>query len=358
MAKKKQEEEHENLERWMVSYADFMTLLFATFVVLYALSQLDLAKFKLLKSSLQKAFQSSPTIFEGRPATLENEGDKITEFHKNESLIPPILDAIAAREDKENFESAQEELKKKNIDKLKGITTEITERGLVVKMVGNIFFESGTSSLKRESVETLREIGIILKSKFQYNLIRVEGHSDSQQMSSQMFPSNWELSAYRAAAVARYLIATTGIDKDRFSVVSYGDSKPIASNDTEAGRSENRRVEIVILSTKASQSELKTFKFEQERLKRLEEIKKMYERRAKQREKMSDAARQLMQETGATPEGTVIIQGDDYKQESQKILQELKRLELETDDKTKQRMFLESVKGGFTGKKRTTDTKN
>jgi hypothetical protein len=84
----------------------------------------------------------------------------------------------------------------------------------------------------------------------------------------------------------------------------------------------------------------------------------MYERRAKQREKMSDAARQLMQETGATPEGTVIIQGDDYKQESQKILQELKRLELETDDKTKQRMFLESVKGGFTGKKRTTDTKN
>ena len=148
--KKKHAEEHENLERWLVSYADFITLLFATFVVLYALSQIDLAKFKDFRSSLQKAFSHTPTILQGNEGVMDNKGQSMFEGNEEKNqVVPPILDAVAAKEEEKHYQLLQDKLKFEHIDEIKGVKTEVTERGIVITMVGNIFFDSSTSELRK-----------------------------------------------------------------------------------------------------------------------------------------------------------------------------------------------------------------
>lgn len=346
MGRKKHAEEHENLERWLVSYADFITLLFATFVILYALSQIDLAKFKELKTSIREAFRSNPSILEGSEGVMSKQGGNIINtggFSDNQNIIPPILQEIAAREEEESYKALQEELKLKKIDQLKGVKTEVTERGFVINMVGNIFFESSTSELKPESKEVVRQIGVLLKEKFPYNIIRVEGHSDKDPINSRMFPSNWELSAYRAASVVRYLINTVGINKNRFVTVGYADSRPIASNETEEGKKANRRVEIVILRSRLLGSELQTREFQKKRMERLKKIEKTEKERAEKEKKMSDAARKLMDKTGEAHK-SLIISDDKYTEEIEDIKKKLKKFEKEVDSDNKQKLFFNSVK--------------
>lgn len=346
MGRKKHAEEHENLERWLVSYADFITLLFATFVILYALSQIDLAKFKELKTSIRDAFRSSPTILQGDAGVLSKKGNSLLSsggFSSSQNVIPPILQEIAVKEEEENFNTLQEELDLKDIDELKGIKTEVTERGFVINMMGNIFFESSTSELKPQSKEIIKQIGLLLKEKFPYNIIRVEGHTDSDPINSKTFPSNWELSAFRAASVVRYFTDTIGIRKDRFVTVGYADSRPVASNETSKGKKANRRVEIIILRSKLLGSELTTYQFQKERMERLKEIEKKEKERKEKEKNMSEAARKLMQKS-KEKNSSIVISEDDYEEELKKINEKLENYEKDTDPKKKRKLFFNSVK--------------
>ncbi len=346
--RKKHAEEHENLERWLVSYADFITLLFATFVVLYALSQIDLAKFKDLKVSLRKAFSYSPTVLEGDAGVLSNKGENVFDsdgYMDEQNMVPTILDEIAAKEEQMNYGVLQEELKTGKDDDIKGVKTRVTERGLIIRLVGNIFFEPSASEIKEQAHETVKKIGQLLHKKFPYNIIRVEGHSDNIPMAnSDKFPSNWELSAARAASIVRYFTDFTGIEKDRFVVVGYGETRPIADNDTEAGRNANRRVEIVVLRSKMAKTELQTFKFRKkriERLKKIEEILKKGKTDGKD-DDISDAAKKLLEETKRFSK-QIIRYEDSHDREARELEEELKKYEEENDPKIKKKLFFKSV---------------
>lgn len=343
--KKKHAEEHVNLERWLVSYADFITLLFATFVVLYALSQMDLAKYKELKISLQKAFSRSPSVLQGDAGMLSSAGDNMIDsggFVNEQNMIPAILDAIAAKEEEKNFEVIQEELKLEKIDEIKGIKTRVTERGLIITLVGNIFFESGASNLKEGSMQVIQRIGEKLREKFPFNIIRVEGHTDNQPINSGVYPSNWELSAARAASIVRYFINNSGIDGDRFVVVGYGSTRPVSTNITEDGRNSNRRVQIVVLRSKLVKTELQTYKFQKERMERLKRIKERIEQEQKREEEISDAAKKLLDNVRSA-DTQVILSPEKYDRQTQELMKEIKKYEEEADARVKKKAFFESV---------------
>jgi chemotaxis protein MotB len=257
MARKKKPEEHENLERWLVSYADFITLLFAVFVVLYALSQLDLAKFKDLKISLSQAF--APTIFKGqgaKPEAFEGpSGQDLLQKHytgDQVNVIPPINPQLELKRMEDTKKAIEEKIQEGDLE---GIDVKIDKRGLVISLLNSVFFDSGSAQIKEEAKSVLNNVALEIKKSFPGNRIRIEGHTDPDPISTAVFPSNWELSAARAASVVRYFIRQFKMDKEQFSAVGYADSIPIASNDTREGKQNNRRVEIVILNSKTSELE-------------------------------------------------------------------------------------------------------
>lgn len=256
MARKKKHEEHENLERWLVSYADFITLLFAVFVVLYALSQLDLAKFKDLKISLAEAF--APTLIQGKgskSALLDKAGEKVLNENKqgdDVNILPPINPQLELKKEQEVKEELQKAIEKGD---LKGVSIKVDKRGLVISLVDSIFFDSGSANLKDKSKTILQKVAFTIKKEFPGNKIRIEGHTDSDPIHTGAFPSNWELSAARASSVVRYFISDFKMDKQAFSAVGYADAIPIAPNDNSQNKQKNRRVEIVILNSKTSEQE-------------------------------------------------------------------------------------------------------
>ncbi len=259
MAKRKKEEAHENLERWMVSYADFMTLLFATFVVLYALAQIDIKEFDKLQESINAAFNNSPIsggqhLMEGIGVNVINQ----TGASDNNSVIPPIMEYISQKYEKNSMEDI-----KKSIDKaikdgeIEGVSAEMTDRGLVITLKdANTFFSSGSAQLTPKAQKVLNSIGTIMKKKFNNHMIRIEGHTDNMPVNAgSVYPSNWELSAARSAVVARFLISKFAITPNLFTIIGYGDTKPIGDNSTAAGREKNRRVEIVVLKNQMAKYE-------------------------------------------------------------------------------------------------------
>jgi len=340
MAKKKHAEEHENLERWLVSYADFMTLLFATFVVLYALSQIDLAKLKLLKISIRKAF-SAPTIMDNQgsggkksddPSMLQSDGKSImNEGASADAPITPILESIEKQAETENFKDIKSELDK--MGKESGIQATVTDRGLVINFDNNILFDHGSAQLSKVVLPKLHKIGEMLKNKVSDHNIRVEGHTDAQPIKSSIYPSNWELSAARSSSVVRYFISSFKFDKNIFAAVGYADSKPIANNNAEIGRKKNRRVEIVILKNQYLKAESPVEGLNRLRLKKIKEYydsknhlqveKNMLEQK---NSGMSDAAAKLMNDTGLDKKNVVSYK-DAYDMESEKIGQQLKSME-------------------------------
>jgi len=244
----------------MVSYADFVTLLFAFFVVMYAISSVNEGKYRVLSETLSDAFvvaeraadpiqvgervrSIAPQI--GKPGAISVDGDKpiqamaqvAQEGVPSTGPYKPPLSAIATR--------LQETLSDFAKKQLVNITR--TDRGLEVEMKSKMLFASGSARLSREAVVALRDVAIILRPL--ENEIKVEGHTDNVPIATVLFPSNWELSAARAASVV-HLFSRMGIDPKRMSAIGYGEHQPISSNDTEEGRQNNRRVAIVILDSK------------------------------------------------------------------------------------------------------------
>lgn len=255
------EEEHENEERWLVSFADMMTLLFCLFMVLFAISSVNTSKLESLQRALQDAF--SGKILSGGQAVVESGSDTPPEQPQasppmtNLSPLATLTDGQPPRSAQEAAERAREEQEeferlKRRIDQAAAeaglkvnVRTSVRRRGLVVELLTDkVFFDSGEATLKSRAARIVAKIGEILRDERKHPIV-VEGHTDSQPIVTAHYPSNWELSGARSGAVVRAFIAE-GVLKRRLSLAGFADEAPVATNATAAGRSRNRRVEIVL----------------------------------------------------------------------------------------------------------------
>lgn len=219
---------------WMTTYGDLMTQILIFFALLFALSSVDIKKFDMYISSLQ----GSLGIIQGGQ-TLEK-GEFIESGEVGQFLV--------SAEEQRQFERLEEDVRDIiNKNNLKGVQVELDERGLVIRFVEGVLFDSGKADLKKQARAVLDKIAPILKqSKRQ---IRVEGHTDNVPIHTRQFPSNWELSTARAVNVVRYFIEKHNLSPYTISAAGYGEYRPVAPNDTDKHRALNRRVDIVILKS-------------------------------------------------------------------------------------------------------------
>jgi chemotaxis protein MotB len=243
---KKKHAEHVNHERWLVSWADLLTLLFAFFVVMFASSSSDKKKAAKMAAAMQTAFQQ-PGIFDAHsktpplapgagasnsttPIPLEmpietpdastGKGDAMSNFVKQQ-MATAIAPALAQHM----------------------VTMRITDEGTILSLDSAGFFDSGSAQVKPSTKDVLKSIAQSLPN----SAIRVEGHTDNQPIHTAQFHSNWELSTARAAAIAQVLMQWSANSPANFSIAGYGEFHPIAGNNTAEGRAANRRVDIVLL---------------------------------------------------------------------------------------------------------------
>lgn len=243
MLGKKSIEDQENAERWLLTYADLITLLLAFFIVMYSMSRIDAKKFGAMQTQLSNVLRGGATIFpEGED--FDGEGAGLLQIGDLRTIQWRVINRLSPGGDKSHGKTEGERLWDPDI--ADAINTEVTERGLTIHIKDYALFESGKANLKPEALTVLEavaeEIGLI------DNHIVVEGHTDNLPIRTAKFPSNWELSTARATNVLRFLVEKQSFTPDRISARGFGEYRPMASNATINGRSENRRVDIVILS--------------------------------------------------------------------------------------------------------------
>jgi chemotaxis protein MotB len=241
--RRKHPEEHINHERWLISYADFITLLFAFFVVMYSISSVNIGKYRVLSDTLESVFASPGST---DPIQLE-EYDTTAPPTVTPDLIelpptpPPVSDETirTINELSQQFNSTfADEIKTKDISIKQG------NNWLELEIKSSALFYSGESRLERTAIPIIAKAAEILKTSS--NPVQVEGFTDNQPISTPRFPSNWELSAARAASVV-HLLNRYGVSPTRMSAIGYGEFKPIADNSTKEGRQRNRRIVLVVL---------------------------------------------------------------------------------------------------------------
>lgn len=247
--KKQKHEEHENLERWLVSYGDFITLLFATFVVLYALAQVDATDFARLEESLKNAF-SQNTLFEGQQSIMDG-SDSIFDQQPANSFIPSLMvEYISPKYENDSFKEIDEQIKElSEMGELSGINSKITDKGLLITFDDKYLFAPASAYLDPSARKLLDKVGVLICKKFVLHNMIVEGHTDSDSISTRQYPSNWELSSARASSVVRYLISRFKFSPSLFSAVGYADTRPLETSISPKDPA-NRRVEILILKNK------------------------------------------------------------------------------------------------------------
>ena len=250
MARKKKHPEHENLERWLVSYADFITLLFATFVVLYALAQVDATDFAKLEESLKNAFSQSGSLFDGQQSVMDG-SDSLFDQQQANSFIPSLmLEYISPKYEEESFKEIEESIQKlTEAGELNGISTKITDKGLLITFDDKYLFAPASAYLDSNAKKLLDKVGVLICKKFVLHSMRIEGHTDSDPISSTQYPSNWELSAARASSVVRYMISRFKFSPSLFSAIGYADTRPLETAISPKDPA-NRRVEILVLKNK------------------------------------------------------------------------------------------------------------
>lgn len=241
MARRKKRVDHDNHERWLISYADFITLLFAFFVVMYSISSVNEGKYKIFSDSLSLAFNK-------KDPTSQEVG-----LNPQEQFLKNLVDRRTARMG-EQQRRIQERMKSLS-DGLTSMLTPLIKRGQVsvgqgrrgvaIDINESSLFRTGDAALQPEALAVLRQVSEVL---MQEDLpIEVEGHTDDIPINTPQYPSNWELSSARASSVVRMMIEN-GLPAARMSVVGLASNQPMAPNDTPENRARNRRVTITILS--------------------------------------------------------------------------------------------------------------
>ena len=260
---------HENEERWLLTYADMITLLMALFMVLFSISSVNISKYQTLQMSLKAAFSGS--ILSGGSAILQS-GSQSTRAHTPATAevpaimpltpnVPKPIDkgtgtgaavyqamriAQEASQEQSDFQALKFRLDQfaKAHGFAREVSTQIERRGLVVTVLTDkLLFDSGSAALQPAGMPLLAEVANLLSVDKSHPIV-VEGYTDDQPISTPQYPSNWELSTDRATQVVRYLISR-GTDEGRLSAAGYAALHPVASNATDAGRALNRRVAIV-----------------------------------------------------------------------------------------------------------------
>lgn len=240
MARRRLADEHDNHERWLVSYADFITLLFAFFVVMYALSSVNEGKYRILSSSMVSAFRNVPVNSTGQT---------------------PMIVPTPPPAQKTNLASkAQDAIKQKQREKMRSVAKSIlevmaplveqgkvrvleTSRGVSVEINDSILFSPGQAQIQPQLARAMLSVAeVLVATEFP---ITIEGHTDNIPIKNAQFPSNWELSAVRATTVLR-LFADAGITAERLTAIGYADTRPVEPNILADGRARNRRVTILI----------------------------------------------------------------------------------------------------------------
>lgn len=251
---KKKAPKHENSERWLLTYSDLITLLMALFVILYASSNVDVTKYKQISASFSEALNIVSTNSGGQE--IIDTGMQTGTGEDSAGTTVSTQTAIVLTEEQKLALVKQKVDALINSSDLKGnATTEIAERGLTIRFVDNIIFDSGKADIKPDFEKRLISLSSILNGVENY--IRVEGHTDNVAINRGLFTSNWQLSTVRAANVVQFLVEGGSVNPSKLSAVGYGEYRPIKSNDTEDGRAQNRRVDIVILNSKYNDSETK-----------------------------------------------------------------------------------------------------
>jgi chemotaxis protein MotB len=247
-------EEHENHERWLITYADMITLLMVLFIVLYAISQVDLAKFEKFKSGLTKSFgaRAEVGLMDGNPSLLTGEGslDPLLLQEAGEALDQTREEAKRSAEEQARLRDAEHEIAEGlgAIGLAGAVKFRYEDRGLVVTIVTDqVLFAPGSGDLTDEGHRLLGQLAGPLAEL--PNPLSIEGHTDPVPISNARYPSNWELSTARATIVLREFLDRHGIPADRLAAAGYADTKPVADNGTAAGRQANRRVEVVVIAT-------------------------------------------------------------------------------------------------------------
>jgi len=241
MAHRKRLQDHDNHDRWLVSYADFITLLFAFFVVMYALSTVNEGKYRILSESVSSAFRNvqtntasnlpitpvvpAPLVQKSTAATRSQDAVKLKQRDKMRNVAKDILQVMAP---------LVAEGKVRVLETSRGVTIEIND---------SVLFAPGQAMLQPALIKAMRAIGEVLApTDFP---ITIEGHTDNVPINTLQFPSNWELSAVRATTVLR-LFADANVAPDRLTAIGYADTRPVVPNLLAEGRARNRRVTILI----------------------------------------------------------------------------------------------------------------
>ncbi|MBY0339999.1 MAG: flagellar motor protein MotD, partial [Rhodocyclaceae bacterium] len=240
MARRRHEEEHENHERWLVSYADFITLLFAFFVVMYAISSVNEGKYRVLSDALNSAFRDIPGTTAGAMQVVNT-------TQNSQMISPPQIRPSnpkveeEKRKNKEKMRNMAQQLMAALNSLVKSGQVRVTENalGITLDIDASVLFEPGQATLDEKAIVVLANVGRILAgSDFP---ITVEGHTDNLPISNTLFPSNWELSVVRASSVVRLFIEN-GVEARLLTATGFADQRPVAGNDTPEGRQRNRRV--------------------------------------------------------------------------------------------------------------------
>lgn len=241
---KQKHEEHENHERWIIPYADMVTLLFAFFVVMYSISQQDLAKLKNVSESVSEAFlgqkkggkKAQHIHFSG----MDTAPDRSPRFVVKRTVTnQEVVDEIRREMDKQGFDFVYQQ-------KLSPLQITIDSRGVVISISAGYLFDAGSTEVKPELYPVIGVVADVLKRNTR--LIDVEGHTDAEPTVGSLYYDNWDLAALRATSMVRVLTQEFGIDPKRTRAASYGRNRPVADERLTGGKDQNRRVEIIMLN--------------------------------------------------------------------------------------------------------------
>ena len=243
-------EMNDSNDRWLVSYADFITLLFAFFVVMYAISSVNEGKYIVLSDSLVSAFKSKPT-----QTLLVAESNLAPEIIE----LPVKSEALTKNQSFEKKIIRQKKMKRMAKDIMQALESLVQDgkvrvtqsaHGITVEINASVLFSPAQAQLAESSRETLRAVAEVVRGH--EHEMHVEGHTDNSPINTNQYPSNWELSTARASSVIRLFI-NNGVDARRLTALGYGENRPVALNNTSDSRARNRRVTIMIMSLEPEQ---------------------------------------------------------------------------------------------------------
>ena len=247
---KRRHEEHENHERWLVSYADFITLLFAFFTVLYATSERDLHKQKEFEDSIKAAMTPMSESSQLPTDSSINSSDAV-------NPIESPIDSYALT--KRRLDQLEEQMRKDlegalGSEQFKATVQSVhhDKEGIRVTLSSELLFPSGSDRIREESLKTISALADALKKM--NGQIVVEGHTDNQPIGTSKFPSNWDLAAARSTMFVRFLISRHKIPASRVQVTAFADQRPIANNESDSSRAQNRRIEVLLIPAPAKTS--------------------------------------------------------------------------------------------------------